>query len=189
MPEIDGVYFYFFAQPFDESLLGAREALIGQHAIWRSTAKVEESQPGSRSRRPIERESWLAAPRPDLLILATSRDVLAAILERMDKPSESLALPLDLAEWSEIDWNAPVWALRRGRGGAPGVAVRYEVQQHILDLSLFTQDLPQRDRDIYEREFQTEKPRDGLWRLRSDLRERGDFPFHYAASYLGIGRY
>ncbi len=82
-------YFYFFAASVDARLLGNPELLVLGRPFWRGNA-------GST-------EYWFTLARPDLLIVANNRDLLAAVLGRVLNGSSTRALPAALPEWSEVD--------------------------------------------------------------------------------------
>jgi len=55
---------------------------------------------------------WMASPKPNILIVATSKEVLEATLNGIAKPS-SAAFPVDAPEWTDIDPEAKVFGIRR----------------------------------------------------------------------------
>jgi hypothetical protein len=201
MPDAAVVYFYFLAEVFDADSTGAREENILGRPVWRLAAR-------QRSR---DDDTWMALARPDLLVAANSRELLADVMDQIVKGSVARALPASLAEWSEVDRNAPVWALRhypdaaerhdatnpRTAGsrlfqsdpGAAGIAVNFDPGRQALDIRY----LSRADRlgtyieQMLNREFQVDRSRPGVWRLPSNLRERGEFPFHLAMAMLGFG--
>jgi len=205
-------YFYFLAHPadlpsFDDSVQG--------HPVWRATAKVFVDGPLQPGVEPAQREdeSWIALGRPDLLILSNRRDMLAQILVQMTGGSRSRALPAGLPEWAHVNRTASFWGLRhyspqskpsrdqrgydvaelpRPDGAATGVAVQFDYAKQRLEIDYLS---PSRLSEVpifansRKREFQTDQPGAGVWRLISDVQARGDFPVHFAMTMLGFGAY
>jgi hypothetical protein len=54
----------------------------------------------------------LALLSPDTVLCATSHRYLESVLRRADEVPASRALPDDLPEWKQVDFDAPVWMLR-----------------------------------------------------------------------------
>jgi hypothetical protein len=201
MPDAGLVYFYFLAENLDADSVGAREPDMLGRPVWRIAAR-----PRSR-----DDEMWMALARPDVLVAANSRELLADVMDQAVKGSTARALPASLAEWAEVDRSAPVWALRhysdpgdrhdatnpRTTGsrlfqtdpGAAGIAVSFDPGRQTLDIRY----LSRADRlgtyieQMFNRELQVDRSRPGVWRLKSNLRERGEFPFHLAMAMLGFG--
>ena len=201
MPDAGTVSFYFLAEALDADSLSGREQNILGRPVWRVAAR-----PRSR-----DDETWMALARPDLLVAVNSRELLADVMDQIVKGSTARALPASLAEWTEVDRSAPVWALRhypdasdrhdatnpkttgsrlfQTDPGAAGIAVNFDPGRQTLDIHY----LSRADRlgiyieQMLNREFQVDRSRPGVWRLQSNLRERGDFPFHLAMAMLGFG--
>lgn len=217
MPKADAAYFYFLAEPVDPSLLGQPDDVTGENPLWQRKASVyseEPIEPGME--RPMREEStWLALPRPDMLVTASRRSFLDLILKRMSPETSRQALPDELPEWKEVNRAAPFWGLRHytdpgnrrddsnpkskfkdpgdGDAGASGVTFQYGVEADVVEALYLTMSdqLPQQLAYFSDesREFKIDRPHKGIWRLRSNLRERGDFPFHVCMYMLGFGVY
>lgn len=91
-----------------DSFLNANKSLtklvevIGKHRV----AVFEEQ---------MERDLWttyVVFPRPNVVLIATSREYLKTVLERMDGAGGARALPDALPEWHFIQRDAPAWGLR-----------------------------------------------------------------------------
>jgi hypothetical protein len=159
-----------------------------------------------------EDESWVALARPDLLVLTNKKDLLREILDRIANGSKSRALPADLPEWSQVDRTASFWAIRhysaqskpkpeeRGfqnaelpqpDGAALGVAVQFDTEGQRLEIRYLSEAKPAQrgPGDVSQSQFQLDRPQEGVWRLVSDIRERGPFPVHFAMTMLGFGVY
>lgn len=62
-----------------------------------------------------ENDTWttfVGFPRTNVAVVATNRDYLRTLLDRMRAAPGTRALPQDLAEWKHVDTNAPVWGVR-----------------------------------------------------------------------------
>jgi hypothetical protein len=202
MPAAGIVCFYFLGENLDTYSLGAREPQdMAGRPVWHAAAR-----PRSR-----DEDLWMALARPDLLVAANSRELLADEMDRIVKGSTARALPASLAEWAEVDRNSPVWALRhypdagdrhdasnprmsgsrlfQTDASASGIAVNFDPGPQALAIHY----LSHADRlgiyieQMFNREFQVDRSKPGVWRLRSNLRERGEFPFHLAMAMLGLG--
>ena len=102
MPDADGAWFYYLSTPLNPEAFGQPGEMIGRSPVWRAVSR------GARSE-----ESWLALARPDLLVLTTSRNVMASVLGRFAKPNPAVrALPADLVEGRATDMNASAFGLR-----------------------------------------------------------------------------
>ncbi len=67
---------------------------------------------------------------PDTVLCATGHRYLEAVLRRADAIPASRALPDDLSEWKQVDFEAPVWMLRHipedaGKTRAVGVTAAF----------------------------------------------------------------
>jgi hypothetical protein len=201
MPDAAMVSFYFLAEPLDADSLSGREQNMLGRPVWRLAARA----------RSHDDDMWMALPRPDLLVAVNSRELLADVMDQILKGSTPRALPASLGEWAEVDRSAPVWALRhypdarerrdatnpRTAGsrlfqtdpGAAGMAINFDPGRQTLDIRY----LSRGDRlgiyieQMLNREFEVDRSRPGVWRLQSNLRERGEFPFHLAMAMLGFG--
>jgi hypothetical protein len=63
----------------------------------------------------LEDDTWttfVAFPRGNVALVATNRDYLAALLDRMRGAPRTRALPPALSEWKHVETNAPVWGMR-----------------------------------------------------------------------------
>ena len=63
----------------------------------------------------FERDIWtimVAHPSPQILLVATNKDYLREVLQRMSAVSGPRALPSELPEWKQVDSNANLWGLR-----------------------------------------------------------------------------
>jgi hypothetical protein len=66
----------------------------------------------------IENDVWslfVAHPEAGILLAATDRAYLEAVLRRRERKADVRALPDDLPEWEHVDLEAPVWAVRHYR--------------------------------------------------------------------------
>lgn len=61
--------------------------------------------------------SFIAMPRADLLVVASDRGYLEALLRRRSARTGARAFPSELPEWRLVDVMAPYWALRHYRIG------------------------------------------------------------------------
>ena len=55
---------------------------------------------------------FMAAPQPDVLLVATDQKVIETVLSRIAKRPAKRALPKELAEWKHIDKSKRFWSLR-----------------------------------------------------------------------------
>ena len=67
---------------------------------------------------------------PDTVLCATGHHYLEAVLRRVDATPASRALPDNLPEWKQVDFEAPVWMLRHvpqdaGKTRAVGVTAAF----------------------------------------------------------------
>jgi hypothetical protein len=208
----DVAYFYFFADPID---LPLPDDSVEGHAVWLGTAKVFVDGPLQSGVEPAQREdeSWIALVRPDLLVLSNRREMLTQILVQMAGGSKSRALPSNLSEWARVNRTVSFWGLRhyspkskpardqrgydaaelpRPDGAATGVAVQFDHAKQRLEIDYLSPGKLSENSvfaDSRKREFQTDQPEAGVWRLISDVRARGDFPVHFAMTMLGFGEY
>ncbi len=163
------VYFYFFDVNLNPRLFGNPELLILGRPFWRADAGGEV---------------WFTLARPDLLVLAASRDLAAAILGRVLNGSSTRALPASLPEWSEVDRQAPLWGLAHFASSAEsrGLVLGLDAAQK-LELRCLCASRPAAP----QADFQSTQVRKGLWVLRSDILSRGDAPLSFAFAQLGLG--
>jgi len=89
-------HFYFFDANATARVFGEPDLTILGRPFWRGDA-----------------DAWFTLARPDLLVVAGSRDLAAAIVGRVLNGSNTRALPADLAVWKEVDRAAPLWGLNR----------------------------------------------------------------------------
>jgi hypothetical protein len=200
-PEAGVVSFYFLAENLEGAGPGVREQDLLGHPVWRFTLRA----------RSVEDETWFALPRPDLLVAANSRELLADVMDRVIKGAAARALPASLPEWAEVDRTAPVWALRhysdtgdrrdatnpRTAGsrlfqsdpGAAGVTFNFDPARQTLDIHYLsrTDRLGAYIEQMLNRQFQADRSQPGVWRLKSNLREHGQFPLDLAMTMLGFG--
>jgi hypothetical protein len=81
---------------------GARERTLAGHRVMEREEQWEDDQ-------------WrilVAHPRPSVLLIGTHEGYLRDVLERMDRPGSSRALPPHLPEWGYLDPGARLWAVR-----------------------------------------------------------------------------
>jgi len=162
-------YFYFFERNVNPGPLGNPELFILGRPFWSGG----------------EGDYSITLARPDVLIVASSRDLAAAMLGRVLNGSSTRALPPALAEWGEVDRDAPLWALRHVSGSGEfnvGMTVSLDASQK-LEVRCQCVSRP----TLPEPEFEAEHPRNGLWVLRSNLAQRGEGPMKQAFSLLGLG--
>jgi hypothetical protein len=177
----------------------------------------EPWRPGVHERALREDENWLTLVRPDLLVLSSRRQAILNLLGRVGQqnPNSNVrAFPDSLPEWMEVDRRASFWGLRhysesgerrdssnprtgtpnqpKSDGSAIDVTVKFDTESGVLEvhyLSGADQLPPFIKIRPEEHEFQTVATRSGVWQLKSNTHDRGDFPFHYAAHLLGFGEY
>jgi hypothetical protein len=68
----------------------------------------------------FESDEWtifITRPQAAILLCATDETFLNAVLDRIEAPAKTRALPDDLPEWKQVDVRAPFWALRHYRRG------------------------------------------------------------------------
>jgi hypothetical protein len=211
-PRQDVAYFFFFSEPVD---FGSQDEYIEERPVWRAVAKILDAQaPFRPGVEPPQREdeNWLALAQPDLLVLTSTKELLAGILQRTVHGSQTRALPSTVTEWNQVDRHASFWGLRhytdqsrpkpneRGfksatlpqpDGGAVGVAVNFDSAHQRLEIR-YMSDAPLTrtgDLDVTRPDFQVDQPQAGVWRLVSDVKARGDYPVHFAFAMLGFGNY
>ena len=162
-------YFYFFDANLNARLFGNPELLILGRPFWRDDSGAEV---------------WFTLARPDLLIVANSRDLAAAILGRVLNGSSTRALPAALPEWSEVDRQAPLWGVAHVGSSADsrGITLSLDAAQK-LEIRCLCSSRPAAP----EADFQSAQPRRGLWVLRSDIGSRGEAPLSFALGLLGLG--
>jgi hypothetical protein len=207
----DVVYLYFLDAPLD--LPGPSESIRGR-PVWRAVAQIDSGAP---FRPGVERtkrddENWIALARPDLMILTNNRNLLSNVLDRILDGSQTRALPLSLPEWKQVDRRAPFWALRhyassskprlgqpeyalaelpRPDGRATGVTVQFYSAEDRLEVRYMSaaQLASRGPTDSIYSQFKVDQPQTGVWRLVSDVRERGSWPLFLALGMLGFGTY
>ncbi len=211
LPHGDAAWFFFLTEPVDPKVLGPPTDRIDDgRLMWR----VEEPEPNpygepASSQKPDE--GWLALAKPDVLVLASSRDLLAGLLQAVAAPAKTRALPDTLPEWKQVDMKVSVWGIRhysapagrrdtsnprltdpdngKGDATAVGATVRYDSEHGALEIYILSgaPKPPPIHHQPVKGQFSIDQPADGVWRLRSDTRDRGDWPFHFAAITLGFG--
>jgi hypothetical protein len=207
----DIAYFYFFAEAVD---LGAADERIENRPVWRGVAQIDSGEPFRPhvERTTREDENWIALAKPDLLVLSNRKALLAEILGRMQQESSTRALPPSLPEWQEVARDASFWGLRhytevsrpkqgesgfeaaelpQPDGSSVGATVRLDSKSRSLEIR-YLSDAPLAKRpgsDSITNQFQIDQPHSGVWRLVSNLQERGPFPAHIAFIMLGFGEY
>jgi hypothetical protein len=207
-PDADAVWFYFFTEPIRPESLGVPEQSTHDRPVWRGTAKISSGQRALR-----EDETWLALARPDLLVMASTHELLVKIVTRLVNGSNDRALPATLPEWAHVNRAALFWGIRHysdpGTGNDPtnprtkngtlpmpdpaavGMAVQFDPESHQVELEYLTGAvrLPRIIDEHSAPQFLAEQPQAGLWRLTSDSKQRGPNPFRQAAGLLGFGGY
>jgi hypothetical protein len=211
-PRQDVAYFFFFSDSID---FGPQDEYIQDQPVWRGVARILDREapfrPGVEAP-PVEDENWLAVAHRDLLILTSTKELLVEILQRVAHGSQTRALPPTLTEWSQVDRRASFWGLRhytdqskpkpadRGYktaalpqpdGSAVGVVVNFDSARQRSEIRYMSSAPLTRagDLDVARPDFQVDQPQDGIWRLISDVKARGDYPVHFAFSMLGFGTY
>ncbi len=214
MPNAQAAYFYFLADDLDATVLGTPAQTIGDNPVWVGTASFDAGASIPGRERPVREDAtWLALARPNLLVVTSSSELLGQILQRIARPSRTRALSSELPEWVDVDRTANFWALRhysepgdrhdlsnptsklnpqRQRDStAIGVTVKFDAGSNAIEIR-YLSDAPQLPRFIDgppTPQFKTEQIRAGLWRVTSNIHERGAYPFHVAARLLGFGEY
>lgn len=219
MPDAEVAYFYLLEDAVEEDVLGTPDESINEHSFWRGTAKVDAGEPWGpqhRERAQREDESWLTFAKTNLLVLSSRREMLIEILGDIGSadPKAGRALPVSLMEWAQVDRQAQFWGLRhysepglrqdaynphsQTTGGvqvdalAIGVTVRFDFESGNLEIRYLS---PASSTPRFltggtaSPQFQTLELSKGVWQLKSNTRDRGDFPFHLAAALLGFGGY
>ncbi len=208
----DVVYFYFFAEPID---LPPPDESVQERPVWHATAKIDSGdlpRPGAK-RTQRDDESWISLARPDLLILTNPHELLAGILGQLARATRARAIPTDLPEWATVDRSASFWGVRHYTAqskptpedpdietaelpmpdsSAVGVTVQFDSVHQQLEIRYLSKTQLAQGRgyaDSLRREFHVDHPRDGVWRLRSDIQARGPWPVHFALTMLGFGMY
>jgi hypothetical protein len=206
----DVIYLYFLDAPAelpqpDESMLGM--------PVWRGVAKVDSGEP---FRRGVERamrddENWIALARPDLIVLTNRRDLLNDTLSRIVNGSSTRAFPPSLPEWKQVDRQASFWGLRHYRdssrppanqrgfpsaylpwpdGYATGCSVQfYDAVQRVEIRYMSAAQIPAGPANSIRRQFKIDQPQPEVWRLVSDVQQRGPWPLQLALAMLGFGDY
>ena len=183
MPDADGAWFYFLSASVNSDAFGQPGELIGNRPVWRAT-----------SRGPRADEGWLALVRPDILVLATDRNIVAGILARTSKPSALRALPAELTEWSQIDTNASAFGLRHypaPQDRASGLTFAWNSTLRRVEIRYLTRAgaVPASIARAIEKDFVTETSNDGVLKFTAQTGSRGDYPIAVALSLLGFGSY
>jgi len=203
----DVAYFYFFDGPVH--LPPADERIQG-HSAWKGTAVIDSGapfEPGVK-REQREDENWIILPRPDLLIVANRHEMLNRILEQMSAGSKTRALPDDLPEWTQVNQSAPFWGLRhysaqskpkpgeqgydaaelpRPDGSAQGITVQFDTANQKLEVRYLSTAPVAEGQLVGQFKIQHSEPQ--VWKLVSDIQDRGPWPVHFAMSMLGFGEY
>jgi hypothetical protein len=208
VPYADVVYFYFFSLPLNPSNLPPADETLQAHPVWRIVAKTggRPSQPGG-ERPTRDAESWLTTIGKDVLVLAGKRETLEQILQRMSGSSGLLALPETLPEWAQVNRRSSFWGLRhysesakaesgelnysvRPSADAFGLTVAFEASNKRIEIRYLSATpllVSTYTPDVLSREFKVDQPQPGVWRLVSNLNDRGDSPAHIAFMLLGFG--
>jgi hypothetical protein len=100
---------------FDVSVRDAADAYLASAPKTGTQFEKIEGQPVAVFRTKLEADVWItfvAFPKPDLMVIATNRDYLREVLSRIGGHDGPRALPADLLEWKYVDWASPIWALR-----------------------------------------------------------------------------
>lgn len=209
--EQDVAYFYFFADTVE---LPQPNESLQEKPVWHASAKVISAYIAEPGVAPAQRddENWIALARPDLLIVAHRRELLAQILRQIAGGQSSHALPTDLPEWRQVDRSASFWGLRLYTAqpkpareapvlgpaqlpqlyGATGVTVRFDPVQQRLEIRCLSEaDVTPRGglAGALARSFDVDHPEPRVWRLISDITARGPWPVHEAMTMLGFGDY
>jgi hypothetical protein len=110
----EGATMYLFAKPLDAN----GNALMTE--LKKTALSVDRIQGFTvlEFRDKIEDDIWssyIAVPRPDILLQATNREYLKELLGRVVTHPGERALPDVLPEWRWVDTNSPFWAVRHYR--------------------------------------------------------------------------
>jgi hypothetical protein len=182
MPDADGAWFYVLSAPAGTEAFGQPSESIENRPVWRAL-----------SRAPRAEESWIALVRPDLLVMATSRNVLAGILARAAKPGSSRALPANLTEWAQMDAGASAFGLRHYAvaGEMTGLTFAWDAASKRVDLRGLThaESVPAPLDRAADTGFSIAPPRDGVVKLSAEGDAHGDYPAAVALALLGFGSY
>jgi hypothetical protein len=174
--------FYVFTGNLMPDFLGAPEQDVLGRPVWRAAAGREG-------------QMFLTLGRPNLLVIASTRDLITDALIRIVKRSLPAALSAAMPEWSEIDRASGFWAFRHipdNRDPATsGLTVNFDIARMILDVRVLSSSnrMAASVERIASREFQVDRTRLGVLQLKSNLRERGPSPFGAAMALLGFGSY
>lgn len=212
MPEGEAAFLYYFTAPIEAAVLGSPDEMVGAIPVWMRTAELtvrERVVPGSTERPKRIERTWLALVRPDVLAAASSREALTAMLGRMrasGQAGQQRALAGATREWALADRSASFWGVRHypAEGNRRrcvnadatsdplllGLAVRFDADSGAVE-TRFVHGGEKPPRVLAQSgpgiDFEAERGADGVWRLRSNIGERGPFPFHLAAGLLGFG--
>jgi hypothetical protein len=175
-PQGDFVYFYFFDGPIDLAALPDPDTTVTGKPVWTAAGLKQD-------------EHWYSLAKPDLLILATRKASLDAVLKRVAGEPGARALPDSLPEWRLVDRSAGFQGLRHAE--KEGAALSYDVLNEKLEIRRITSESPvtPANAPFVQREFQMDQPDPGVLRLIADIKTRGDFPFHHGMTLLGMGEY
>lgn len=97
-----------------------RHQIEGHEAIAWSTSPPDRSTPRSTAEQnlviaaALSIRYWIASPKDNVLIVATSRAVLAETLRKFHEPDQR-AFPETLEEWKHVSVEKPVWGMRHYR--------------------------------------------------------------------------
>jgi len=187
MPDADGAWFYLLSsQP--------NSAPLNPDAFGQPSESIE-NRPVSRAfaRAPRAEESWVALVRPDLLVLATSRNVLAGVLARAAKPSTSRAFPANLPEWAQTDTNASAFGLRHYPAASPigGLTLVWDAASKRVEVRglIHSESVPSSLTRASENALTIGPVREGIVKLSAEGDARGDYPVAVALTLLGFGSY
>ncbi len=100
---------------FDGDIHGVAGAFIADAQKNAAGFEQIEGQNIAISQKKLEADTWtsfVAFPKPNLLVVATNRDYLRDVLSRIAGHAGPRALPPGLPEWKYVNATAPVWALR-----------------------------------------------------------------------------
>ena len=106
---------------FDSEFAKEREGLLKRFAARAVRTQIMSGHQVFVAQERLEDNEWItyiANPKPNILLIATHEAYLADVLRRMSARGSTRALPDSLPEWREVDQNAPLLAIRHFKRGS-----------------------------------------------------------------------
>jgi hypothetical protein len=108
----DGCAVVIFSEPLDASLYSGMSRLPKKDWAGATVFSLSAVRAGSLRASPDQLNLFVTQIGSNVLITATDRVSMRSLLGRRAGPRKGRALPGVLPEWKEVDFNAPVWAMR-----------------------------------------------------------------------------